>query len=163
MPLDPLDVRLLNLLQDNNQLTYAELAERANASASVCRRRIMALRRAKVISADVSIVDPSKVGQNLLVVTLVSLERDTADAHQLFRRRMREERQVVQCLFVTGGADYVIHICTVSVEAYEALAERLFTNDPIVKRFETMIVLNRVKSTSYVPIEPQTAASGEPA
>ena len=49
MSLDPLDLRLLSLLQENASLSNAELAERIGLSASQCSRRRAGLEEAGYI------------------------------------------------------------------------------------------------------------------
>lgn len=144
--LDRVDRRILDILQGNNQLTYAELAGLAAVSPSSCRRRVEALRRDGVIVADVSIVDPEILGPRLKVVALVTLERDTPDGHQSFRRSMKALPQVVQCQFVSGSCDYVVQLELISMAEYDELLDRHFTAMPIVKRVESMVVLKDVKN-----------------
>lgn len=155
MTLDRFDHKILDLLQVNNRLTYEELADRVNLSASACRRRVAALRKAEVIVADVAIIDRTKVGPSVSIITRLSFERDNVEAHRVFRARMIEVPEVLQCLFVAGGMNYMLHISTESVAAYEALADRLFTGDPAIKRFESLVVMNRIKATTRIPLPVQ--------
>jgi Lrp/AsnC family leucine-responsive transcriptional regulator len=146
--LDRTDRKILDILQDNNQLTYAALASLAAVSTSSCRRRVEALRRDGVIVADISIVDPEILGPRLKVTALVTLERDTPDGHQAFRQSMNDLPQVVQCQFVSGACDYVVQFSLESMEQYDRLLDRYFTAMPIVKRVESMVVLKDVKNVA---------------
>jgi len=132
-------------MQSNNQLTCNEMAERISISSSSCRRRINALRRNGTIAADVSIINPDVLGERLIVIALVTLERDTPDGHAAFRRAMLDLPQVLDCEYVAGHCDYVVRFKLASMAQYDSLADRYFTADPIVKRVDSLVVMKAVK------------------
>jgi Lrp/AsnC family transcriptional regulator, leucine-responsive regulatory protein len=144
-PLDRIDEKLLAIMQSNNQLTCNEMAERVAISPSSCRRRIDALRRNGTIVADVSIVNPVVLGERLIVIALVTLERDTPDGHAAFRRAMLDLPQVLDCEYVAGHCDYVVRFKLASMAQYESLADQYFTADPAVKRVDSLVVMKAVK------------------
>ena len=143
--LDRLDLALLALVQRDSQLPARVLAERAGGlSESAALRRLRRLRRDGVIAADVSVVRPAAVGLPLTVVALVSLEREGAQALDLFARRARARPEVRQCWYVTGEADWVLVLRLPDMEAYEALARELFLADPNVRGFRTLVAMREV-------------------
>ncbi len=58
MPLDDLDRRILNALQEDNRLSFAELAQRVASSAASCMRRVRRLREDGIIEADIALINP---------------------------------------------------------------------------------------------------------
>lgn len=144
-PLDRIDEKLLVILQANNQLTCNQLAERVAISPSSCRRRVDALRRNGIIVADVSVINPDVMGERLVVIAMVTLERDTPDGHAAFRRAMLELPQVLDCEYVAGHCDYVVRFKLASMAQYDALSDRYFTGDPAVKRVDSLVVMKAVK------------------
>jgi Lrp/AsnC family leucine-responsive transcriptional regulator len=150
--LDRFDLQILKLLQTNNRLTYEEIGERVGLSASACRRRIDALRESGVIEADVSIVNALAIGREMLVITTVVLQGNSADAHEQFRREMSEAPEVMQCYFVAGAVDYVLVVSVASLPEYEAFTARLLRGSPRVQRFESLPAMQNVKRTTALPI-----------
>lgn len=146
-PLDRIDEKILAILQSNNQLTCSEMADLVSISSSSCRRRIDALRRNGTIVGDVSIINPDVLGKRLVVVTLVTLERDTPDAHATFRRAMLDLPHVLDCEYVAGHCDYVVRFALASMEEYDSLIDRHFTANPAVKRVDSLVVMKTVKGT----------------
>jgi Lrp/AsnC family transcriptional regulator, leucine-responsive regulatory protein len=144
-PLDRVDEKILAILQSNNQLTCDEMAELVSVSPSSCRRRMAALRKNGTIVADVSIINPDVLGEKLVVIALVTLERDTPDAHAAFRRAMVELPQVLDCEYVAGYCDYVVRFKLSSMAQYESLTDRHFTADLAVKRVDSLVVMKAVK------------------
>lgn len=149
-PLDRIDEKLLAILQSNNQLTCNELAERVAVSPSSCRRRIDALRRNGIIVADVSVINPDVMGERLIVIAMVTLERDTPDGHAAFRRAMLDLPQVLDCEYVAGHCDYVVRFKLESMAQYDSLSDRYFTADPSVKRVDSLVVMKAVKGRQEV-------------
>ena len=142
--LDALDHAILKAVQRDNQITHQALGERIGMSASSCRRRLAAMRKASVIVADVSVVDPRKIGLAVTVYALVTLERDAAEVHRAFRSLVTKTPDIVSCTYVTGPVDYLATICVSDMAAYEELTDRIF-NGPPVKRVETMVEMRPIK------------------
>ena len=151
-PLDDLDRRILNALQEDNRLSFAELAERVASSAASCMRRVRRLREEGVIVADIALVDPQAVGKSLTVVVNIELESERLDLIDAFKRDMHSAPEVTQCYMVTGDADFVIVVVVEDVAAFETFTkERLYAN-PNIRKFRSMIMLDRVKFEPRVAV-----------
>lgn len=145
MPLDDLDRRILAALQEDNRLSFAELAERVASSAASCMRRVRRLREEGVIVADIAIVDPRAVGKSLTAVVNIELESERLDLIDAFKREMRSAPEVTQCYMVTGDADFVVVVTVQDIAAFETFTKvRLYAN-PNIRKFRSMIMLDRVK------------------
>jgi Lrp/AsnC family leucine-responsive transcriptional regulator len=150
--LDDLDRRILTVLQEHNLTPADRIGELVGLSASAVQRRAKRLREANIITGDVSIVDPKTVGQGALFVVEVTLDRESADLVEAFKRRMRAAPAVQQCYYITGEADFLLIVTAPNVDEYEKIIERLFLNEKSVRKFRTGVVLNRVKASLAVPI-----------
>ncbi|QOF70943.1 Lrp/AsnC family transcriptional regulator [Aminobacter sp. SR38] len=152
VPLDELDRRILAALQQDNRLSFAELAERVASSAASCMRRVKRLRDAGVIIADVSILDPVAVGKSLTAVVNIDLEAEQRDLVEAFKRQMRAAPEVTQCYMVTGGADFVVIVNVEDIDAYEAFTRKWLYSNPNIRKFRSMIMLDRVKFEPRVAV-----------
>jgi Lrp/AsnC family leucine-responsive transcriptional regulator len=149
--LDDFDRRLLDALQENNRLTGDELATIAGLSAAACLRRVQRLRDEGVIERDVSLLAPAAVGMRVTVVVMVTLERERPDLVDEFKQAMRRAPEVQQCHYVTGPADFVLVVTAADMTDYEAFTRRhLFERH--IRRFESLVVLDRVKSATAIPL-----------
>ena len=158
VPLDTFDIKLLGALQENNQRTSEELAALVNLSPAACLRRVRRLRDTHVISADVSVVDPEVLGQRMTMIVIVALERDQHDLTDAFMNSMRATPQVTQCYYVTGQADFVLMISVRDMKDYETFTRSFFAENRNVKRFDTMVVMNRAKFDFGVKLSPMMLA-----
>jgi Lrp/AsnC family leucine-responsive transcriptional regulator len=149
--LDDFDRRLLDALQADNRRTGEELAAIVGLSPAACLRRVQRLRDEKVIERDVSILAPEALGRRLTMVVLVTLERESPDVVDGFKRAMRQAPEVMQCYYVTGAADFVLILTADDMADYEDFTRRyLFERN--VRRFETMAVMDRVKTGAAMPM-----------
>ena len=136
--LDDFDRRILELVQQDNQLTHARIGEAVGLSASAVRRRLKELREAKVIERDVAILRADGVGVRL-VVTL-SFQNESVEVFDAFDRQMRETPEVLQAYHVSGPMDYVLIVQGPSVQWYEEWGKRTLMTNPNIRRYDTHVV-----------------------
>ncbi|WP_206314435.1 AsnC family transcriptional regulator [Streptomyces coryli] len=150
--LDEIDHLLLGLVQVDAARPLHELGDAVGLSPSAVQRRLLRLRTAGVIRAQVALVDPAAVGAALTAVALVALVDDDADHHAAFRDTMLAEPEVQQCFSIVGQWDYVVVLVTADLAANRALSRRLFADAPAVRRYETLPAYEAVKSGLTVPL-----------
>lgn len=154
MKIDEFDAKILNILQENNQITSQALARRVNLSPASCLRRVKRLREEGVIAADVSIVAPEALGRRLTMVVLITVEREQPQLLDEFRRSMMQIPEVTQCYYVTGDADFVLVVNVVDMQEYEAFTNRFLFENRNIRRFQTMVVMNKVKFINKLLVKP---------
>jgi len=150
--LDRTDKAILNLLQRDNKMSQRRIAELVNLSAPAVQRRIKRLEDTGVIQANVSIVDPAKVGQPIILFVQVAMESERTDLYEMAKRSFVAAPEVQQCYYVTGEADFMLVISVRSMGDYEALTRRLFFQNNNVKHFRTFVAMDRVKVGLSIPL-----------
>ena len=151
MNLDRFDRAILDIVQQDNQRSHADIGEAVNLSASSVRRRLTTMRKSGVIMADVSIMDTSKLG--LTFITTVAFEREDLEAYGAFRAQMNEEPAVSQCYAVSGDSDFVLIVHAKTPEAYESWGYETLMANPMIRRYSTSIVWSRSKFTTRIAPE----------
>lgn len=141
--IDQFDRALLEEMRRDNQTPARILAERVGLSQSAVLRRLRRLRAEGIITADISVVNPAVLGVPVTIHVLVSIDRGSqlADA---FARKLRSRPEVQHASYVTGGADFVLHLQVESMEAYAAFAREVFHDDPNVSSFYTYVAMREV-------------------
>ena len=150
--LDDIDLRLLDALQSDASPSNQSLAERFNISPPTCLRRLRRLREAGWIESEVAILSADRVGPLLTAVVEVSLDRQDASALDAFEQRVAPDDAVQQCYRVSPGPDFVLIVTVRDMPAYQALAQRLFTNDANVRNVKAVFSIKRAKFASRVPL-----------
>ncbi|MED5620424.1 Lrp/AsnC family transcriptional regulator [Ideonella sp. BN130291] len=146
IPLDPLDWRLLGLLQDNAAVSNFALAEAAHVSAATSLRRVRRLVEAGVIERQIAIVSPDAVpGNGLTALCEVTLDRQGAEHLEAFEAKAVAEAAVQQCYRVSPGPDFMLVLWVHDMPAYHALVQRLFTQDANVRNVKTFFSVKRAK------------------
>jgi Lrp/AsnC family transcriptional regulator, leucine-responsive regulatory protein len=149
----PNDAPILEIVQRNNRLTSDVIAEMAGLSATACQRRLKRLRSKGIIEADVSSVSPKAVGRPIQMLVLVTLERESADIIDRFKKGIRSSSEVVNGFYVTGETDFVLYVTSRTMDDYEQFTRRFFYKNPDIKSFKTMVIMDRVKAGFAVPVE----------
>jgi Lrp/AsnC family leucine-responsive transcriptional regulator len=153
MQYDRIDARILKLVQKNNRLTSEVISELAGLSPTACQRRLKRLRSEGIIEADVSIVSAKAVGRPVQMLVFVTLERERTDIIDRFKKAIKSSEEVVNGFYVTGDADFVLYITARTMEDYEQFTRRFFYENPDIKGFKTMVVMDRVKTGFAIPIQ----------
>jgi Lrp/AsnC family transcriptional regulator, leucine-responsive regulatory protein len=153
--LDEIDYRLLDLVQADATRPLHELGDRIGLSPSAVQRRLTRLRAGGVIRGEVAVLDPRALGADTTAVVLVALADDDAEHYAAFERRLLAEPAVQQCYRIIGQWDYVVVLITADIAENRALSGRLFLDDSLVRRYETLPAFATVKSGQAVPIKPR--------
>ena len=150
--LDDFDWAILALLQQNNTIPQRSIGEAVHLSAASVQRRIRRLETSGIIQANQAVLNPDRVGQPLTLLVEITIESEQAALVDAAKASFAAAPEVQQCYYVTGEADFVLVVTTASMQAYEALTRRLFFDNPNVKRFRTLVVMDRVKVSLTVPL-----------
>jgi Lrp/AsnC family transcriptional regulator, leucine-responsive regulatory protein len=150
--LDHFDRAILTIIQRDNTTPQRTIGEAVNLSAPAVQRRIKRMEEAGVVQANVAVVDPVKLGQAITIVVEVEMASELADEIDAAKRTFLATPDVQQCYYVTGEFDFVLVMLVPTMEAYEALTRRLFFGNNNVKRFRSLIAMDRVKVGLSVPL-----------
>lgn len=121
-------------------------------SPSAVQRRITRYRSAGLIARQIAVLDPEVAGRTILAAVLVTLERESTTEHRAFQSRMRGASEVQQCYSLAGERDYlVIVVVAGGMSSCRDVVDRLFMDEPNVKRYTTHLILNVVKSGLGLP------------
>ena len=151
--LDRFDRRILDILQRDCTTPQREIGSAVGLSAPAVQRRIKRLQETGVIQANIAVLDPAKVGQTITLLVQVIIESERLDLIDTLKRTFLATSEVQQCYYVTGDVDFVLVITVPTMAAYEALTRRLFFDNANVKRFQTLVAMDRIKVGLAVPID----------
>jgi Lrp/AsnC family leucine-responsive transcriptional regulator len=153
--LDAFDLRILDALQNGDQLTHSTLAEQVSLSASQISRRIQRLEHEGFIERRVSILSSSRLGLGVTVyVTIVMRSHADAQIHA-FRQRLLRLPEVQECCKITGAADYLLKVVTEDLQSYNRILTEYLLKAPEVASVHSGIVLEEVKRTTALPLPRQ--------
>jgi len=165
IPLDEVDHRLLGLLQDDASRSNQALADAAHVSPATALRRMRRLLDQGVVERQVAIVSPTAFGSGLTAIVEVTLDRQGAERLDAFVARAVAETAVQQCYCVNPGPDCVLVVWVRDMSHYNALVQRLFTEDANVRNVKSYFATRRAKFEPRVDLtapKPQTSQAMPP-
>ncbi len=161
--LDPTDLRLLDLLQTDASLSNQDLAAAAHTSPATALRRVRRLVDAGVIERRVALLNPDRLGAGLAAIVEISLDRQGAEHLDAFEQRAAADPEVQQLWRVSPGPDFVLVVHCTDMAGYQALVQRLFTQDANVRNVKAYFSVRRAKFEPRLPLRPALRTSGSPA
>lgn len=149
--LDTASLRILDALQQDAELSNAELAERVNLSASPCWRRVADMRERGVIRGSVALVDPVKLGLLVNVFVHVTLEKQDKASLRTFTDAIKDRPEVMECYLMTGAEDFMLRVVVEDLLRYQELVMNVLTQIPGVANIRSSFALDQVKYTTALP------------
>ena len=151
--LDELDRKILALVQQDARRPAEAIGAEIGLSASAVQRRITRLREEAVITAEVAIVDPRSLGRSLTLIVEIEVERERPELMALLKRWIAAAPAIQEAWYVTGDGDFVLIVTARDVEDYDALMQKLVTENSNVRRFRTRVALGTLKRGCRVPVD----------
>ena len=158
--LDATDLAILDLLQRDASLTNLALAERVGVSPATCLRRVRQLEDEGYVERRVAVLSADKHAPGLTAIVEVTLEPQTAQVLDAFERAARGERAVQQVYRTASGPDFVLIATVPDMPAWQALLERLMTDEARVRNVRSFFVARRAKFEPAIPLPQAGGASG---
>lgn len=153
LELDKLDRKILAIIQRDAGRKAEAIGAAVGLSSSAVQRRIARLREAKVIKAEVAIIDPASVGRPLTVIVDVEVERERPELLAAFQRWIAEESAIQEAWYVTGDGDYVLVLTARDVADYDRLMQQMLADNANVRCFHTRVALGTLKRGWAVPVD----------
>jgi DNA-binding Lrp family transcriptional regulator len=150
--LDELDIAILRELQDDGRISNVELARRINLSPPATHARIKRLEEQGLIRQYVALLDPVRVGYDMMCFVSISLQLHQSEELEAMRRRISQMPEVLECFHVTGEFDYLLKIVVRNRQELQHFVVERITPMPGVARIYTSLVLAEVKSTTALPL-----------
>jgi Lrp/AsnC family leucine-responsive transcriptional regulator len=154
MQLDSYDRRILQILQEQGRIPNQELADRIGLSPSPCLRRVRALEESGIVCGYRAVLDPKRLGLDLLAILSISMDRHTPERFEGFEAAVSAMPEVLECLLITGrDADYQLKAVVRDMEHYQDLLLNRITRIEGVTGVHSSFVLRRVVERTSLPLD----------
>jgi Lrp/AsnC family leucine-responsive transcriptional regulator len=122
--LDPIAWKILESLQRNARLTFAELGRKVGLSTPAVAERVHRLEEAGVITGFYAEVNVAKLGVPIRVVMRLTIPGGDLQISRTVTA-IKELHEISRCHRITGHESFVIEAEVVSIRHMEALIDRL--------------------------------------
>ncbi|MER5377672.1 Lrp/AsnC family transcriptional regulator [Streptomyces sp. NPDC002553] len=157
--LDPVDLQLLRLLQNDARTTYRDLAAQVGLAPSTCLDRVTRLRRSGVILGHQLRLDPAKLGRGLQALLSVQVRPHRRELVGPFVERVRALPEALTVFHLTGPDDYLVHVAVADMADLQRLVLDEFTARREVARVETRLIFQRWDCGPLLPPGPTAPPS----
>ncbi len=150
--LDPIDRKILDLLQHEAGINAAAIGERIGLSQSACWRRIQRLREEGVFRDHPVILDREKVGLTTMVFAHVKLTSHGRSNLSAFADAVKAYPEVMDCYVLLGNTDFLLRIVAEDIKAYERFFFEELSQLPGIQEVTSSIVLSDIKHSTALPV-----------
>ncbi|XDZ65870.1 Lrp/AsnC family transcriptional regulator [Alphaproteobacteria bacterium LSUCC0684] len=158
MKLDELDIRILNLLQQDASLPVAEIAAKVGLSVTPCWRRIQRLEEQGVIRRRVALLNGQSVGAGISVFVAVRTNEHNAEWLDRFSQVVSALPEVVEFYRMSGDVDYLLRVVVADMPAYDAFYKKLISKVKL-SDVSSSFAMEQIKYTTALPLRPISAGS----
>lgn len=148
---DKIDLLIIQLLQEDSNISNAALAEKVGEKASTVYERVKKLEKKGVIKGYVALVEPEAVGKPILafVRLMIGATSDFTKSKQDVGTVCSSEPDVLECHALAGEDDYLLKVRAASTKELEALIGRIRSNAEVTNSVTT-IALSSFKETQQI-------------
>ena len=152
MNLDQFDIQILEILQQDNMTSQRDIGNKIGLSAAAIQRRIKKMREEKVITANISVINPEEVASQILLFVEIELDTDKIEFIDEIKSTFNKTPQIQQCYYVTGEVDFALIMVVNTMREYESLTRKLFFSNSNIRRFKTFVNMHTVKTGLQIPL-----------
>jgi DNA-binding Lrp family transcriptional regulator len=156
--LDPVDLEILRLLQNDARTTYRDLAAAVGVAPSTCLDRVARLRRSGVILGHELRLDAARLGRGLQALLLVQVRPHRRELIDPFVDRIRGLPESRALFHLTGPDDYLVHVAVTDTADLQRLVLDEFTSRREVARVETRLIFQQWECGPLLPPQRGPAA-----
>ncbi|WP_171165758.1 Lrp/AsnC family transcriptional regulator [Streptomyces sp. I05A-00742] len=149
---DATDWRILDALQSNGRVGYAELARIVNMSSSAVTERVRRLEEAGVIDGYTAVVRPERLG--LSVLAFVRLRYPNGN-YKPFHDLVDSTPEILEAHHVTGDDCFVIKVAARSMRHLEEVAGRIGALGSVTT---SVVYSSPLSRRAFSPSEPPSGA-----
>lgn len=157
MKLDSTDLKILDFLQEDANLTAKELSAKLSLSSTPIYERIKKMEKAGVIKKYVALLDPEKLNRQLMVFINITIKEHNHNQRQKFLKRILELEEVTELYHTSGACDFVAKVRFENIKDYRDFLVNKVAPIENIADIDSQIVLDEIKYTTqtnlsnYIP------------
>lgn len=149
---DPIDLRILEILQHEGRITNFELAGRIGLTPAPTLARVKKLEQSGFIKRYAAIADQSKLGKPVTAFVSVILESHRKNTSIDFVKAVEKLPEVLEIHHIAGDEDFLLKVVAASPHEYEEFVLEKLTKVRGIEKVKTTFVLSSAKLETAIPV-----------
>jgi len=149
--MDKLDKKILQLLQENSQLSTAEIADAVGLSTTPCWRRIQKLEESGVIANRVVLLNREHLNLGVDVFVAVKTNQHNWEWLDNFAATVSEYPEVVEFYRMAGESDYLLRVVVPDIGAFDQFYKKLLQSTELAD-VSSSFAMEQIKYTTKLPL-----------
>lgn len=151
MKLDPIDKRILEILQDNAKITNSQLAKEIGLSPAPTLERVRKLETSGFIKSYHALVDPVKLGLGVGIFIQISLSNHKKHGIKSFVEKINKIPEVIECYHITGAGDFLLKVLSKDITSYQQFILDKLIDMEEIGNMQSMVILANYKNSKTTP------------
>lgn len=151
--LDAIDLRLLEILQEDAKTNVKEIAAQLNMTKTPIYERIKRYDREGIVDRYVAVVNRELLAPSMVVFCSVSLESQKLEEIEKFSQAIAQIPEVLECYLMGGANDFLLKVVVSDLSAYHRFSTGKLAALPNVGQIKSTFVLNEIKRSTVYPVE----------
>lgn len=150
--LDPIDKKILNLLQQNSKSNIKEIALKIGLTQTPTYERIKRLEKSGVIQQYIAVLNKEKVGYVVEVFCQVTLLVHAKKLINRFENAIDKMDEVIECFHVAGNYDYLLKVIVKDMNSYQFFLKNKLSVLDSVSNVQSTFVMTSTKEKSFLQL-----------
>lgn len=155
MPLDRLDIAILETLQQDGRISNAALAEKVGLSQSACSRRLDNLEKTGVVRGYYARLSNAATGHGMTAIVHISLSGQFEKSLAEFEAAIKRCPNVLSCHLMSGEYDYILRIAARDLADYERIHKEWLSAMPHVTKINSAFALREIVDRTALGLRPE--------
>lgn len=149
--LDTMDVKILDLLQEDASRSIAEIADTVHLSHNACWRRIRQLEESGVIRKRVALLNAEKLDVGTTVFVMLRAPDYSDEWFERFAATVRKIPEVLEFYRLAGEIDYLIKLQVSDIADYNRVSQ-ILTRSVHFRDVTGAFAMEELKNSTAIPL-----------
>jgi Lrp/AsnC family leucine-responsive transcriptional regulator len=149
---DPIDKKILSILQENGKITNAQLSIEVGLSPAPTLERVKKLEKNGVIESYHAQLNKQEIGIGVSTFVHVALIGHRKGIVDSFVNQIVNIPEVVECHHITGQGDFILKVVSRDITSYQKLLVEVINEIPEIDNTQSTVILSTFKESRVMPI-----------
>lgn len=148
----PIDIKILEMLQENSERTAKEMAAELSLTTTPIYERIRKLENAGYIKKYVALLDTEKLNKNIIVFMNITIKDHHKEARDKFVQSMESLEEVSEFYHTSGSFDFLAKVRFGNIKEYRDFLVNHVAAIRNISDIDSQIVLEEIKYSTKISI-----------